>query len=87
MTSLIPGSAILVAEVTGTSPVGFWLLAADREYFVPFADYPDFLQATIAQLYRLEQLSPTQVYWPDLDIDIDLTALEEPERFPLEFKR
>ena len=87
MTSLLPGHEILAAEVTGASPIGFWLLAAGREYFVPFADYPDFLQATICQLYQLEQLSPNQVYWPDLDIDIDLNALEEPERFPLTFKR
>lgn len=87
MTSLMPGNDILAAEVTGASPIGFWLLVADREYFVPFADYPDFLQATIGQLYQLEQLSPNQVYWPDLDIDIDLNALEEPERFPLTFKR
>lgn len=66
---------------------GFWLLVADREYFVPFADYPDFRSANVAQIYRLESPSPTQLYWPDLDIDIDLNALAEPERFPLVFKR
>ena len=87
MTSLMPGNNTLAAEVTGTSPIGFWLLDADREYFIPFADYPEFLQATIGQLYQVEQLSPTQVYWPDLDIDIELSALEEPARFPLSFKR
>lgn len=87
MISSMPGNAILRAEVTGAGPIGFWLLAADREYFVPFADYPDFLQATISQLYQVEQLSPTQIYWPDLDIDIDLNALEEPRHFPLAFKR
>ena len=87
MTSLAPGESISAAEVTGISALGFWLLAADREYFVPFADYPDFRQATIEQLYRLENPSPSQIYWPDLDIDIDLDALEAPERFPLLFKR
>lgn len=78
---------VLAAEVTGTSLIGFWLLAADREYFIPFSDYPNFLQATIDQLFRLEQPSPGQIYRPDLDIDIDLNALEAPERFPLLFKR
>lgn len=87
MTLSTPGSVISTAEVTGISLVGFWLLAADREYFVPFADYPDFLQATVEQIYHLENPSPAQLYWPDLDIDIDLNALEEPERFPLAFKR
>lgn len=87
MTSLAPGESISAAEVTGISAIGLWLLAADREYFVPFADYPDFRRATVEQFYRLENPSPTQVYWPDLDIDIDLDALEAPERFPLLFKR
>ena len=87
MTSLAPGENTLAVEVTGISAVGFWLLAADREYFLPFADYPDFLQATVEQIYRLEQPSPTQLHWPDLDVDIDLNALEAPDRFPLAFKR
>jgi hypothetical protein len=82
----MPGENISASEVTGVSAIGLWLLADDREYFVPFADYPDFLRATVEQIYRLENPSPTQFYWPDLDIDIDLNALEEPERFPLAFK-
>lgn len=87
MTSLAPGEPTLKSEVTNISAIGFWLLVGDREYFVPFADYPDFQSATIEQVYRIEQPSPTQVYWPDLDIDIDLNALEQPERFPLAFRR
>jgi hypothetical protein len=75
------------AEVTGISALGFWLLIADREYFVPFADYPDFRAATVEQIYRLEYHLPDQLYWPDLDIDIDRAALNEPDRFPLLFKR
>ena len=87
MTSSAPGNAILGAEVTGISAIGFWLLASDREYFVPLADYPDFRRATIEQLTSVQHVAPTQVTWPDLDIDIDLEALAEPERFPLVFKR
>ena len=87
MTSYAPGEPTLKTEVTGISAIGFWLLADDREFFVPFSDYPDFLQATVEQIYRLEKPSPTQLYWPDLDIDIDLNALETPEHYPLSFKR
>ncbi len=87
MTSSTPGASTLTAEITGISPLGLWLLAVDREYFIPFADYPEFRQATVDQLYRLDNPSPTQLYWPDLDIDIDLDALEDPQRFPLEFRR
>lgn len=74
-------------EVTGIAAIGFWCLAGDREYFVPFVDYPDFQKATVAQIIHVEQPAPGQFYWPDLDIDIEVAALEEPERFPLHFQR
>lgn len=83
----VTDDSISKAEVTGISSIGLWLLAAEREYFIPFADYPDFLQATVEQIYRVEAISPTQLHWPDLDVDIALNALETPELFPLMFKR
>jgi hypothetical protein len=80
------GINISPSEVTSISALGFWLLVEDREYFVPFADYPAFREATVAQIYAVQRLSPTQFYWPELDIDIELDALEHPERFPLMFQ-
>ncbi len=58
----------------------------DREYFVPFADYPAFKDATVAQIYNAQRLGPGQFHWPELDVDIELDALQHPERFPLQFK-
>lgn len=87
MTSSTPGAATLEVEVTNISALGFWLVADDREYFVPFAEYPDFKVATIAQIYRCERPSPDHLYWPELDIDIDIGALAQPERYPLRFER
>jgi hypothetical protein len=74
------------AEITGINALGFWILIEDREYFVPFADYPAFQSGTVAQIYRFDHHAPQQIYWPELDIDIDLNALAEPERFPLAFR-
>jgi hypothetical protein len=68
-------------------PIGFWLLLDDREYFVPFADYPVFQAASITQIYGVERIAPDQLYWPTLDVDIDLRSLEYPEAFPLVFKK
>ena len=86
MTSFRPGESTFQAEVTSITAVGFWLLTGDREYFVPFADYPGFREATVAQIVNVEQPGPGQLYWADLDIDIELAALDQPERFPLEFR-
>jgi len=84
----VTDDSISKAEVTGISSIGLWLLAAEREYFIPFADYPEFRQATVEQIVPARKaISPTQLYWPDLDVDIALNALETPELFPLMFKR
>ncbi len=74
-----------LAEITAISAAGFWLLVSDREYFVAFADYPDFRRATVAQIYSMRRQGADHFHWPELDIDIELGALEQPERFPLVF--
>ena len=86
MISSPPGAATSPSEVTNISALGFWLLVDDREYFIPFADYLVFKNATVAQIFALRRIGPTQFHWPDLDADIELAALERPEAFPLKFK-
>ena len=81
-----PGVSTSPSEVTNISAAGFWLLVEDQEYFVPFDDYPVFREATVAQIYAMERVGPTQFHWPELDADIELEALEHPERFPLVFR-
>jgi len=86
MTLSPPGAAISSCEVTNIALQGFWVLVDEREYFVPFADYPAFRSATVVQIYAVERIGSDQLYWPSLDVDIDLGALERPEAFPLVFK-
>lgn len=73
-------------EVTNISHNGFWLLADDKEYFVPFGDYPQFRQANVAQIYDVQCLGKNQFHWPALDTDFELYTLENPGRFPLKYK-
>jgi hypothetical protein len=86
MISSLPGIDISHSLVTNIDPHGFWLLVDDAEYFVPFADYPVFAAATIEQIFSVQQLSPKQFHWPALDADVELDALEVPERYPLVFQ-
>ncbi len=85
MNSSPPGAATSACEVTNITPHGFWLFVDDREYFVPFADYPRFRDATVSQIYAVVRNSPGQLCWPRLDVDIELEALAHPEQFPLSF--
>jgi hypothetical protein len=81
------GTDTSVSEVTNIAQHGFWLLVDDREYFVPFTDYPIFRAATVAEIYAVERIGPDQFFWPALDADVELNALAYPESHPLVFRR
>lgn len=83
MSSGLPGTSTSHSEVTNIGRSGFWLLVDDKEYFVPFADYPVFQNAAVEQIFLVERLSHNQFHWPELDADIELDALEHPEQYPL----
>lgn len=79
----MPGSGTSVAEVTHVSRHGFWLLLDTRELLVPFAEFPWFRDATIAQISAVEWPSDDHLYWPMLDVDLSVESIAHPERFPL----
>ena len=79
----MPGTAISAPEVTHVSKHGLWLLRDDEELFLPFEQFPWFLQATIEQITHVEAPGPDHLYWPDLDIDLAVESIRHPEAFPL----
>jgi len=83
------GTVTFHCEVTSIDELGFWILVEKdgelKEYFVPFSDYPGFRKATVEQIFAVEQSSPKQLRWAELDEDIELDALENPENYPLVF--
>jgi hypothetical protein len=70
-------------EVLNVSPHGFWMFVREKEYFLDFDQFPWFRSASLAQLFRVELLHEDHLYWPDLDVDLDLDRIEHPEKFPL----
>ncbi len=86
MSSGLRGTGISAYEVTAIDQTGFWLLVDDREYFVPFDHYPIFRKATVEQIFGVRRMGPENFHWPALDADIELEALEHPERYPLVWK-
>ncbi len=69
------------------SPHGFWLLIGGRELFLAFNDFPWFRGATLQQLFAIELLHSDHLYWPELDVDLDLERIQHPEKFPLVSKQ
>lgn len=86
MNSSPAGASLSNSEVTNLEQTGLWVLVAGKEYFIPYADYPAFTKATIAQIFNLQMPGPGQLHWPDLDIDIEVEALEAPGKFPLAYR-
>ena len=80
------GTATLAAEVLNVSPHGFWLLLGEREFFLGYEDFPWFRRATMEDLFEVELHHGNHLFWPHLDVDLDLDRIEaakpfEPESF------
>jgi hypothetical protein len=86
MSSSPRGAATSSVDVTNISQHVLWVMVEDLENFVPFASYSAFLGATVSQIHGVRFLGPGQLSWPELDVDIELEALERPEAFPLTFR-
>jgi len=81
------GIDTLEYEITNIERFGLWLLISDKEYFIKFEDYPVLKKASIEQLLNLKKIGPSQFRWPDLDEDIELEALDFPEKYILRYEK
>jgi len=77
------GSSISAAELSNVSAHGMWLLVDNRELYLPFDEFPWFRKASIGALAHIERPSERHLYWPDLEVDLTLEAIENPARYPL----
>ena len=80
------GTSTSAVEVTNISSHGLWLFVVDREYFLPFSDYPWFKNATVGHILHVQLLHGGHLRWPDLDVDLELESLRHPEKYPLVYK-
>jgi len=78
------GRCILEVEVTNISTHGLWVLVGDKEYFLPFEQFPWFKDKTINDITKVEIFGDGHLYWKNLDVDLSVEMIEHPERFPLQ---
>ena len=85
MRSARRGGGTSAAEVVHVSAHGFWLFleGLERELYLPFSEFPWFADATIRQLSRVDVERGHILRWPELDVDLDVSRIEHPERYPL----
>ena len=83
MTSETLGENISAPEVTNISVHGLWVLVGDQELFLSHEDFPWFKDVPIGNIIKIEEPSPGHLYWPELDVDLGVESIKNPERFPL----
>ena len=85
MKSLKRGESISVS-VENITPFGIWLFVREREYFLSYKDYPYFKDQILRVIQNVQLLHGYHLYWPELDVDLEIDNLEHPEKYPLRFK-
>ena len=76
------GRNILVS-IENITPFGIWIFVKGREYFLSYKDFPYFKAQRLNAIQDVQLLHGYHLYWPELDIDLEIDNLEHPERYPL----
>jgi hypothetical protein len=79
------GESILVS-VENITPFGIWLFVKRKEYFLSYRDYPYFRDQTLKSIQTVQLLHDYHLYWPELDVALEIANLENPEKYPLKCK-
>jgi hypothetical protein len=77
------GTSTSEVEVTQIARHGVYLLLREKDFFLSFENFPWFKDAPVSAIQNVELLNDHHLYWPDLDVDLAVESIEQPERFPL----
>jgi hypothetical protein len=69
--------------MTQRDQAGFRITVSGREYRLLYRDFPWFQNATAASVRNVILDSSGDLHWPDLDVDLEISSLNDLDRFPL----
>lgn len=78
------GTSVNVENIT---QFGIWMFVNGKEYFLSYEDYPYFEDQTVKSIQNVKLLHGFHLFWPDIDIDLEIDNLENPEKYPLKSKK
>lgn len=58
-------------------------VAQIKSIFLSFEHFPWFQEASIKKILHVEMASEHHLYWPELDVDLDIESIINPENYPL----
>jgi len=74
---LLKHGKYISASVENITSFGIWIFVKDKEYFLSYKDQ------TLNSIQNAQLLHGYHLYWPGLDIDLEIDNLENPEKYPL----
>lgn len=69
-------------EVTRVSSRGIWLKAYDKKFFLSYYDFPWFKHKSVQAVLHVQESSPGNFYWPEIDVNLGMAMIESPNRYP-----
>lgn len=73
----------ILVSVENITPFGIWLYIKGNEYFLSYQDYPYFQDQTLSSIQDVQLVHESHLYWPELDVDLEIDNLDNPEKYPL----
>ena len=73
-------------SVENITPFGIWLFVKEKEYFLSYENYPYFKDHTLKSIQNVQLLHGYHLFFPELDVDLEIDNLQNPEKYPLKFK-
>lgn len=58
------------------------VVCKQQRVFLPFEFFPWFKNAKVSEVQTVELSHGQHLHWPDLDIDLELDSIENPQRYP-----
>lgn len=83
MRSSTLGTNISAVEVRRIAKNGLWLQIGDEQHFLPFKHFPWFKTAKVSSIRKVKLLNRNHVRWPELDVDLELDCIRNPDNYPL----
>ena len=80
------GKDISEVDISNISVHGLWLFVNEKEYFLSYEQYPWFKDAKICDILDVQLLHQFHLYWPRLDVDLEITSLDNQNQYPLVYK-
>jgi hypothetical protein len=70
-------------EVSRITRSGLTLLVNEKEYFLSYSQFPWFLRARVNDIFQVDMKGSEHIRWENLDIDLSIPIIENPENYPL----